>query len=108
MININKFIRPVSSIEVLAPTIFTCTIPSDHVKIVGIERVAIFGFADADESSSLYQEAMEVAKTLAQIGYSVVDGGGPGVMEAASVGARAGGGKAIGVTFYPKNMTFFE
>lgn len=73
-----------------------------------VENVAIFGFADAKPDSKVYQDAFLVAKTLAKAGYTVVDGGGPGVMEAASLGAKAGGGKVIGVTFYPEDAKHFE
>lgn len=77
-------------------------------KVEGIEQIAIFGFADAQESSSLYKDAYQVAFQLAKAGYTVVDGGGPGVMKAASCGAKAAGGKVIGVTFYPKEAEHFE
>lgn len=87
---------------------FICKNPSDHKKPVEIERVAIFGYADAKEPDPLYKDALEVSRALAQEGYIVVDGGGPGVMEASSKGAKLGGGKVIGVTFYPKDITFFE
>lgn len=73
-----------------------------------IDRIAIFGFADAPEESELYKDAFNVAKALAQTGYLTVNGGGPGVMKAVSEGAHAGGGKVIGVTFYPKDMTRYE
>jgi uncharacterized protein (TIGR00730 family) len=73
-----------------------------------IQEVAIFGYADAVESDKLYSDVVEVCKKLAEAGYTIVDGGGPGVMRAASVGAKAGGGKTIGVTLYPKDMTHFE
>lgn len=68
-----------------------------------IEQVAIFGFADAKVGDKVYKEAFEVASALAQAGYTVVDGGGPGVMEAASRGAKVVGGKVVGVTFYPNS-----
>ena len=87
---------------------FLCKVPQDHVKPKTIERVAAFGFADAKEGEPLYQDAFEVAKALAQAGYTVIDGGGPGVMRAVSLGVKAGGGKAIGVTFYPRDMKNFE
>ncbi|KKS13129.1 MAG: hypothetical protein UU67_C0031G0002 [Candidatus Daviesbacteria bacterium GW2011_GWB1_41_5] len=77
-------------------------------KAQSIDNVAIFGFADAEEESQLYKDAYGVAKALAEAGYTVVDGGGPGVMKAASCGAKAGGGKVIGVTYYPKDMKNFE
>lgn len=67
-----------------------------------INRVTFFGYADAKEGDLEYQAAFESAKLLAQAGYQIVNGGGPGVMRAASLGAKAGGGQAIGVTFYPE------
>lgn len=70
--------------------------------------MAIFGFADAPQESDLYKDAYEVAKSLAECGYTVVNGGGPGVMRAATEGAHAGGGKVTGVTFYPKEMVRYE
>ncbi len=73
-----------------------------------IEQVAIFGFADTKPQDKLYQEAYKVAYELAKAGYTVVDGGGPGVMEAASKGAKDAGGKVIGVTFYPTDVNNFE
>lgn len=85
-----------------------CKTPQDHEKAENIDRVAIFGFADAPVGSDLYKDAFNVAKVLAETGYLVVDGGGPGVMRAATEGAKAGGGKTIGVTFYPKEMIRYE
>jgi len=73
-----------------------------------IERIAFFGFADAKASDPLYKETFECAKFLAEKGFITVNGGGPGVMRAASEGAKAGGGKTIGVTYYPKDITNFE
>ncbi len=66
-----------------------------------IHQVAIFGYADAVEDDELYKSAVEVSKRLAEAGYGIVNGGGPGVMRASTVGAKAGGGKVIGVTLYP-------
>jgi uncharacterized protein (TIGR00725 family) len=73
-----------------------------------IERVSFFGFSDAPVEDPLYKLVFETAKSTAEKGYIVVNGGGPGVMEAAGRGAKAGGGKTIGVTFYPKDVTNFE
>ncbi len=72
-------------------------------KAHSIETVAIFGYSDCSEKDILFQEAANVASCLAKAGYTVVDGGGPGVMRAATMGAHHGGGKTIGVTFYPKS-----
>jgi len=87
---------------------FACSNPADHQKSEIIDRVAIFGFADAPENSELYKDAFETAKALAEAGYLTVNGGGPGVMRAATEGAHAGGGKVTGVTFYPKEMIRYE
>ena len=73
-----------------------------------IKNVAFFGDADISESDETYKAAFDVAETLAKEGYVVVDGGGPGVMEAATSGARRGGGKTIAVTFDPVNAPGFE
>jgi uncharacterized protein (TIGR00730 family) len=73
-----------------------------------IKKVAIFGSADVDNTHPLYQEVFKISKKLAQIGKTIVNGGGPGVMDAATQGAKAGGGKTIVVTFYPKDMPEFE
>ena len=73
-----------------------------------IKQISIFGFADAQRDDPLYKEAYEVAQVLAQNNIVVIDGGGPGVMRAASEGAKAVGGKTIGVTMYPKDIALFE
>ncbi len=73
-----------------------------------IVNVAMFGSADVDPQHPLYQEAFNVARHLAYHDKVIVNGGGPGVMDAATKGAQAGGGKTIGVTFYPKDMPEFE
>ncbi len=77
-------------------------------KAASIENVAIFGYANSLEKESLFQDVLKVSKKLAQTGYTIVDGGGPGVMLAASLGGKEGGGKVIGVTMYPKDMPHFE
>jgi uncharacterized protein (TIGR00725 family) len=73
-----------------------------------VERVAFFGFADSLREDPEYKFAYETAKLVAESGYTVVDGGGPGIMEAASRGAKVANGHVIGVTFYPKNAKNFE
>jgi uncharacterized protein (TIGR00730 family) len=59
--------------------------------------VSIFGSARTPKGTPTYQLAMTVAERMAKAGYSVITGGGPGVMEAANRGARKGGGKSIGL-----------
>lgn len=73
-----------------------------------IKNVAIFGSADVDEDHPLYKETFNVARFLAYHDKVVVDGGGPGVMDAATKGAQSAGGATIAVTFYPKDMPEFE
>jgi len=73
-----------------------------------IKVVTCLGFADAHREDGLYQEAFEVGKSLAEAGFVVANGGGPGVMRATSLGAKEAGGKVIGVTFYPKDVANFE
>jgi uncharacterized protein (TIGR00730 family) len=73
-----------------------------------IKQISYFGFADAAPNDPLYKEAFECAKFLTKKGFVAINGGGPGVMRAVSEGAKAVGGKAIGVTFYPEDITNYE
>lgn len=72
------------------------------------KRVAIFGYSEASPGDQLYADAFHTAKLLAEEGFVVVDGAGPGVMRAASEGAKIANGKTIGVTFSVAGMTNFE
>jgi len=73
-----------------------------------IKNIAIFGDADISEADETYKAAFDVSQTLAEKGYAIVDGGGPGVMEAATSGAKKGNGKTISVTFDPVNAPGYE
>jgi uncharacterized protein (TIGR00725 family) len=73
-----------------------------------LHKIALFGSADVDEKHPLYQEAFKVARYLAYNGKVVVNGGGPGVMAAATAGAQSVGGETLAVTFYPTDMPNFE
>lgn len=73
-----------------------------------IKSVSIFGYANAAPDSQLYKEAYEVCRVLAEHGVTIINGGGPGVMRAATDGAHAGGGIAEVATFYPKFIENFE
>lgn len=67
-----------------------------------ILRVGFFGDADLKPNSQAYKSAYDTAKLLAEAGYIVVNGGGPGIMGAATEGAIAGGGKVELVVMDPK------
>ncbi|HMO34574.1 MAG TPA: TIGR00730 family Rossman fold protein [Gemmatales bacterium] len=58
--------------------------------------VTVFGSARFDEAHPYYQQARECGAQLAKAGFSVMTGGGPGIMEAANRGAKDAGGKSIG------------
>ncbi len=66
-----------------------------------LQRVAFYGSADVAIESQLYQEAYQAAQLLAQHGKIIVNGGGPGVMQASTQGAESVGGQTIGVTLNP-------
>jgi uncharacterized protein (TIGR00730 family) len=59
--------------------------------------VSIFGSARSKPGDPEYLLAEEIARKLAERGFSIITGGGPGVMEAANKGALAAGGKSIGL-----------
>lgn len=73
-----------------------------------IKSIALFGSADIPKDHPVYKEAYESAKLLAQHGLRVVNGGGPGVMKAATDGASSVGGDTFNIVFEPTNATFFE
>jgi uncharacterized protein (TIGR00730 family) len=80
----------------------------DHLPKPLIKNIAFFGDAEVPETDSTYQSAFKVAKNLAENGYTIVNGGGPGVMNASTQGAIEGHGETISVTFDPRNATGFE
>lgn len=58
--------------------------------------VTVFGSARFQEGSAYYRQGVEVGRELAQSGFAVITGGGPGMMEAANRGAKEAGGVSIG------------
>ncbi len=58
--------------------------------------VTVFGSARFTEDQPYYRLAREVGTRLARAGFTVMTGGGPGVMEAANRGAREAGGRSVG------------
>lgn len=73
-----------------------------------LKSITVFGFADCPPEDKLYKETLEVTRLLAENGLEIVNGGGPGVMRAATEGAHEGGGVAAVATFYPKFIENFE
>jgi uncharacterized protein (TIGR00730 family) len=59
--------------------------------------VSIFGSARVASGSACYQQAERIARLLSDAGFTVVSGGGPGVMEAANKGAFEGKSVSVGL-----------
>lgn len=59
--------------------------------------VTIFGSARFSKSSKCYQDARELARRLGKLGFTVITGGGPGVMEAANRGAVEVNAPSVGL-----------
>jgi uncharacterized protein (TIGR00730 family) len=58
--------------------------------------VSVFGSARAQEDDPAYELARRIGHRLAEAGYAVITGGGPGLMEAANRGCHEAGGLSIG------------
>src|SRR5437588_1531351 len=58
--------------------------------------VSIFGSARTPESDPMYAAARDLGRRLAESGFAIITGGGPGIMEAANRGAHDAGGFSIG------------
>jgi len=77
-------------------------------RLCKVNKIAFYGGADMDEDHPVCQAAYEIAAYVASQNKIVVNGGGPGVMGAASKGAKSKNGKTLAVTFNPVNMPEFE
>ncbi len=63
-----------------------------------LPAVTVYGSSRAERDGPLFRLAEEIGRGLAQAGYAVITGGGPGVMEAANKGAFEAGGTSVGLT----------
>jgi uncharacterized protein (TIGR00730 family) len=59
--------------------------------------VSIYGSARLQEGDELYTQTEEMARRLGKMGFSIITGGGPGVMEAANKGAMEAGVSSVGL-----------
>jgi uncharacterized protein (TIGR00730 family) len=59
--------------------------------------VSIFGSARVRPGEETYEMTVTIAKKLAENGYHIITGGGPGIMEAGNKGAREGGATSVGL-----------
>ena len=87
-------------------------------KLSGVEpAVTIYGSAQLKAEDELYAQTEEIAYRLGQLGFNIITGGGPGVMEAANKGALRAGVASIGLNitlpveqacnaYVTKSMTF--
>ncbi len=62
-----------------------------------IPAVTFYGSARVKEGNKYYEAARELAKKLVQHKFSIITGGGPGIMEAGNRGAKEGGGRSVGL-----------
>mgnify|MGYP001616937147 CR=1 FL=1 len=73
-----------------------------------IASISFFGCACGQKGEAHYDGATETARLVAASGRRVVNGGGPGVMLAATMGAEAGGGQTTAVYYRPEIATMFN
>ncbi len=76
-------------------------------KLAGADfSISIFGSARAPTDDPYYRHAYDIAYRLAEEGYSIITGGGPGIMEAANKGATEAGATSIGLNIeLPREQT---
>lgn len=59
--------------------------------------ISIFGSARTQPGNPYYELTVSIARRLAEEGFGIISGGGPGIMEAANKGAQLGAGKSVGL-----------
>ena len=62
--------------------------------------VSVFGSARVLPGEETYEKTVVIARKLAENGFNIITGGGPGIMEAANRGAREGRAKSIGLNIH--------
>jgi len=68
--------------------------------------VSVFGSARMSRNSHYYKAVMNLTELLSKRGFSIITGGGPGIMEAGNRGAKKGKGLSIGLNIeIPKEQT---
>jgi len=78
----------------------------DRLNRVPVQLVTVFGSARTPLKSRYYEQAFTLGRRLAEVGYGVVTGGGPGIMEAANKGAFEAGGISVGINIaLPEEQT---
>jgi uncharacterized protein (TIGR00730 family) len=97
------FLTP-SSRQIITSSAADLTASHEALNPLG-PRVAFFGSARRGEGDFSYQRTRWLSNQLAKQGYVIVNGGGPGIMEAASRGAFEAGGTAVGLR---AELPFFE
>ncbi len=98
-----QFLPPASR-DVISHGAADLTASHEAIKGTG-PRAVIYASARLPEDSFEYQRIRRLSRQLSEMGYTIVNGGGPGGMEAASRGAFEGGGTAVGVRV---NLPFEE
>ncbi|MEK7871346.1 MAG: TIGR00730 family Rossman fold protein [Nitrospirota bacterium] len=62
-----------------------------------VPAVSIFGSSRIETNNGYYKATMKISELLSKKGFSIISGGGPGLMEAANMGAKKGKGLSIGL-----------
>src|ERR1044071_1883794 len=58
--------------------------------------VTVFGSARFKEGHKYYEQARQLSSEIAKLGFTIMTGGGPGIMEAANRGSKEVGGRSVG------------
>ncbi len=100
--NLHPGLNPVNDTQLTRESWKIFQIMAEFVE--GFERlvkispsVSIFGSARTKADSPYYQLTVDIARTLSDAGFSIVSGGGPGIMEAANKGAYEGKSPSVGL-----------